>query len=138
MKKPILIDTGPLVALINRRESSHQWVRETSANLAYPFLTCEAVITEACFLLQNIYGGNKTIMELVQTQKVIVPFHFNQEVKAIQDLMENYQSVPMSFADACLVRMSELIVGSSILTLDSDFYIYRKNRKEPLDLIIPE
>ena len=77
-------------------------------------------------------------MALIERRTIQIDFRFNDEVKVIRGLMQRYQSVPMSFADACLVRMSELIVGSSVLTLDSDFYIYRKNRKEMIDLIIPE
>ena len=138
MKSNILLDTGPLVAIVNRREAFHQWATQTTTNLSYPFLTCEAVITEACFLLQNIYGGEDAIMGLVKSKKIIIPFQFSEEVDAIRELMQRYRSVPMSFADACLVRMSELIAGSSVLTLDSDFHIYRKNRREIIDLIIPD
>jgi predicted nucleic acid-binding protein len=138
MKSNILLDTGPLVAIVNRREAFHQWVTQTITNFSSPFFTCEAVITEACFLLQNIYGGEDVIMGLVKSKKIIIPFQFSEEVDAIRDLMQRYQSVPMSFADACLVRMSELIAESSVLTLDSDFYVYRKNRREMIDLIIPD
>jgi predicted nucleic acid-binding protein len=95
-------------------------------------------MTEACFLLQNVYEGEDAIMGLVKSKKIIIPFQFSEEVNAIRDLMQRYQSVPMSFADACLVRMSELIAGSAVLTLDSDFYVYRKNRREMIDLIIPD
>ena len=138
MKSNILLDTGPLVAIVNRREAFHQWVTQTTTNFSSPFFTCEAVITEACFLLQNIYGGEDAIMGLVKSKKIIIPFQFSEEVDAIRELMQRYRSVPMSFADACVVRMSKLIGGSSIFTIDSDFYIYRKNRKEMIDLIIPD
>ncbi|MFM7278404.1 MAG: pilus assembly protein [Microcystis aeruginosa] len=77
-------------------------------------------------------------MALVERGTIQIDFRLNDEVKPIRDLMQRYQSVPMSFADACLVRMSELIAGSSVLTLDSDFHIYRKNRREIIDLIIPD
>lgn len=138
MKSQIILDTGVLVALVNRREAYHQWSIQTVANLPYPFFTCEAVITEACFLLQGVYGGEKAVLELVKNRSIIIPFTLREEVDAIQDLIERYKSVPMSLADACLVRMSELIPGSFILTLDSDFYIYRKNKKDTIDIIIPD
>lgn len=137
MKRPILIDTGPIVALINRQEDSHQWAKQEASKLATPFFTCEAVITEACFLLQNITGGTKAVMGLVKSQNLIISFNLNEDVDDINYLMEKYQSVPMSFADACLVRMSELIKGSSIFTLDSDFQIYKKHKKDIINLIIP-
>ena len=72
---------------------------------------------------------------LASTQPTL---YFSEEVDAIRDLMQRYQSIPMSFADACLVRMSELIAGSSVFTIDTDFHIYRKNRQEMIDLIIPD
>ncbi|WP_334852547.1 PIN domain nuclease [Nostoc sp.] len=56
MKQNIIIDTGPLVALINNREQYHRWATKEVANLAYPFFTCEAVITEACFILRDFHG----------------------------------------------------------------------------------
>ncbi|MBP0020976.1 MAG: PIN domain-containing protein [Cyanobacteria bacterium SBLK] len=138
MKQSILIDTGPLVALISRRESYHKWVTQQVANLPYPFLTCEAVITEACFLLHDVYNGEDTVMEFVSTGNIQIPFQLTAESESIRVLMKRYQNVPMSFADACLVRMSELIKGSCILTLDSDFRVYRKNRNEAIDLIISD
>ncbi len=138
MNNKIIMDTGPLVAIINKRDRFHNWVRTEIANLAYPFCTCEAVITEACFLLQNLYGGEDAVMGLVSKGYLQFSFRFNEEAVIVRELMKRYQSVPMSFADACLVRMSELIKGSRVLTLDSDFLIYRKNRQEIINLIIPD
>lgn len=77
-------------------------------------------------------------MGLVESQRIIIPFVFTEEVKPIRELMSRYSSVPMSFADACLVRMSELIKASCILTLDSDFLIYRRHRNQTIDVIIPD
>ncbi len=77
-------------------------------------------------------------MGLVKSKKIVIPFQSSEEVDAIRDLIQRYQLVPMSFADACLVRMSEFIGGSCVLTIDSDFHIYPKNRKEMIDLIIPD
>jgi predicted nucleic acid-binding protein len=134
----IIIDTSPLVAFIDKSDDFHNWTIEVWKKSPIPLLTCEAVITEACFLLQNVYGGEDAIMALVERGTIQIDFRLNDEVKPIRDLMQRYQSVPMSFADACLVRMSELIAGSSVLTLDSDFHIYRKNRREMIDLIIPD
>jgi hypothetical protein len=78
--------------------------KQTTTNLSYPFLTCEAVITEVCFLLQNVYGGEDAVMGSVKSKKIVIPFQFSEEVDAIRDLMQRYQSVPMSFADACVVK----------------------------------
>lgn len=137
MQQNTIIDAGALVALINRKDYYHQWASEQAKKLFSPFLTCEAVISEACFLLQNIYGGENVVMTLVESQKIIISFQLNKEVEIVRKLMQSYQSVPMSFADACLVRMSELVISNQIFTVDSDFFIYRKNRQENINLIIP-
>ncbi|MGK7925390.1 MAG: type II toxin-antitoxin system VapC family toxin [Spirulina sp.] len=128
MKRNVLLDTGPLVALVNRREAFHPWAIEQWQEIESPFLTCEAVLTEACFLLQHIYGGEKQVLSFIRRNIICLKFNLGEEVQAIDELMQRYQSVPMSLADACLVRMAELNPASEILTLDSDFLIYRKFR----------
>ncbi|WP_375498143.1 type II toxin-antitoxin system VapC family toxin [uncultured Nostoc sp.] len=138
MKQNIIIDTGPLVALINNREQYHSWATKEVANLAYPFLTCEAVIREACFILRDFYNGEDTVMSLLDTGLIQISFRLSDEIGMVRELLKRYQNVPMSLADACLVRMSELIVGSCVLTLDSDFRVYRKNKNEIMDLIIAD
>ncbi|NES66061.1 MAG: PIN domain-containing protein [Okeania sp. SIO2D1] len=138
MRIKVILDTGVLVAILDKSDRHYNWALKQWANIAKPVLTCEAVISEACFILKDVYGGKDAIIGLVSSGYVEVPFHFSDEVTAVRELMKKYQSVPMSFADACLVRMSELIPGSSLLTLDSDFRIYRKNQTEVIDVIIPD
>ncbi|MGI8500396.1 MAG: type II toxin-antitoxin system VapC family toxin [Hassallia sp.] len=138
MKQNIIIDTGPLVALISNREQYHSWATKEVANLAHPFFTCEGVITEACFILRDFYGGQDTVMSLLDTGLIQIPFNLRDEIGTVRELLKRYENVPMSLADACLVRMSELIAGSCLLTLDSDFRVYRKNKNEMIDLIIAD
>ncbi|MGK7921828.1 MAG: type II toxin-antitoxin system VapC family toxin [Trichodesmium sp.] len=138
MRRKVILDTGVLVAILDKSDRHYNWAVKEWANIAKPVFTCEAVISEACFILKDIYGGKDAVIGLVSRGYVEVPFHFMDEATTIRELMQKYQSVPMSFADACLVRMSELIPGSSILTLDSDFRIYRKNKTEIIDVIISD
>lgn len=138
MKHNIIIDTGVIVALVNRREQSHEGVKNTLKSLSLPFFTCESVITEACFLLKKVHGGEDAILNLINSNKLQIPFNLSEEVTEIKQLMKQYQSVPMSLADACLVRMSELIRGSSVFTLDSDFRIYRQYKNQVIPVIMPE
>ncbi|CAD5932931.1 hypothetical protein NO976_01462 [Planktothrix agardhii] len=135
MKRNILLDTGVLVTFINKREKLHPWTKEQWKKIELPLLTCEAVITEACFLLQDVYEGEEAVMNLISQKIISIPFQLNDDSEAIRELMKRYQNVPMSLADACLVRMSELISGSCVLTLDSDFVVYRKNKNQIIDLI---
>jgi uncharacterized protein len=131
-----IIDTGFLVALLNRSEYHHLWVKTQLSQISVPLLTCEAVITETCFLLQNIHQGEDTILKLINSKKLQIPFQLNQESPTIRELMQRYQSVPMSFADACLVRMTELYPNCTLLTLDSDFQVYRRNKNQTISLLM--
>lgn len=138
MSQTIIIDTGFLVALLNRTEQHHAWVKSQLKNIPSPLLTCEAVITETCFLLQKIYQGEQTVLTMIEKQKIKIPLRLDEESPSIKELMQHYQSVPMSLADACLVRMTEIYPNSILLTLDNDFRIYRKNKNEIISLIIPD
>jgi len=138
MKRRVLLDTGPLVALIREQDQFHAWATAQFAALEPPLLTCEAVITEACFLMRKLYPGSEAVLLLMERGVVEIGFNLNQEFREIQKLITRYQSVPMSLADGCLVRMSEQFLGSSILTLDSDFTIYRKHNRQPIPVIMPD
>jgi predicted nucleic acid-binding protein len=138
MSRAIIVDTGFLVSLLNRSEQSHNWVKTQLSNISAPLLTCEPVITETCFLLQKIHQGEDTVLSLINRGKIQIPFRIDEESSIIRELMQRYQSVPMSLADACLVRMTEIYPNSILLTLDSDFRIYRKNKKQMIPVIIPD
>ena len=138
MSQNVLLDTGPLVAAINHRDNYHQWAIATWDHLTRPLITCEAVITEACFLLQDTYPGSDAVLTLMNRGILNIPFHLEEESIAIKTLMNRYQSVPMSLADACLVRMAESYKNSFVMTLDSDFQIYRMNRNQTIPLMMPD
>ena len=136
-KSPTIADAGIIVGLIYERDQWHEWAFEESKQLAPPFFTCEAVIVEACFLLQNIRNGEQNILGMIADEHLQIDFSLSDEVASVKSLMKKYENVPMSLADACLVRMSELMDNSVVFTTDSDFHIYRKNGKKKIDLIIP-
>lgn len=132
----ILLDTGPLVALLNRRDTFHIWSVEKARNLSPPFYTCEAILAEAHFLLASINQGNRRLIDLLSSGKIVCTPVASRNLNRVGELMMTYANVPMSFADACLVCMAEDQVNT-IFTLDHDFRIYRKNRKEVLQLLLP-
>ena len=138
MRRGVLLDTGPLVAFLNRRDEYHEWAMAQWSQIAPPMATCEAVLSEACFLLSRMHGGSEPIMDLLQ-RKIIVPsFRLEDQIQPIQKLLKKYRSVPMSLADACLVRMSELYPENRVLTLDSDFGLYRRNGRQMIPAIMPQ
>ncbi|MFV2068213.1 MAG: type II toxin-antitoxin system VapC family toxin [Pirellulales bacterium] len=138
MKGPVITDTGPLVALLNRRERHHDWAREQFTLIPPPAITCEAVLSEACFLLRDIEAGVDSVMKLLERGVVATSFTLASEYPVIARLLHRYDSLPMSFADACLVRMSEQHASSTIITLDSDFRVYRKNGRQVIPTSMPE
>lgn len=133
----VLVDTGPLVALLNRRDRHHAWARRVLDTIEPPIFTCDPVISEACFLLQGLDGGQDAVLELLARGVIQSDFSVAAEVKSLRALMQKFRDVPMSLADACLVRMSELERDSVVLTLDGDFRIYRRNRGQIVPTISP-
>lgn len=138
MKGQVILDTGPLVALLNGRDFYHQWAKIHVGEMTPPLLTCEAVLSEACFLLRHVPNGPKTVMEMVKQGIVTIPFHLEEETVSIHKLLVRYANVPASLADVCLIRMAEQNVQSVIITLDSDFHIYRKHGRQVIPTIIPD
>jgi uncharacterized protein len=136
MKRGILLDTGPLVAYLFANDRHHEWAVEQFSTLNLPFMTCEPVITEACFLVARNRLSPTHVVETSERGVTRIGFRLDEETAPIRILMERYANVPMSLADACLVRMAEM-TGLPICTTDSDFFVYRTHRRQPLTLITP-
>lgn len=137
MKRQVILDTGPLVAFINGRDRYHQWSVSQWAQIEPPLMTCEAVLSESCFLLRDTGKGSLTVLELLKRGVLSLPFRIDDSFDQIKWLLQKYSDIPMALADACLVRMSELYINSQILTLDNDFKIYRKNKRQVIPLLTP-
>jgi len=137
VRRTIILDTGPLVALLNVRDSYHNWTKEQFTEIEPPLLSCEAVISEACFLLRASSGGSRTVLDLLNRGVIEIPFRLSEETDPVMRLLTRYLSVPMALADACLVRMAEQHAKGTVLTLDSDFRIYRKQGRWVIPTIMP-
>jgi uncharacterized protein len=131
------VDTGPIVAFLNARDSRHDWTVETLDGIDPPLHTCEAVVSEACFLVRNLEGGQAAVLELVTRGIVTVDFHLDVEADAVRRLAAKYADVPMSLADACLVRMTELDGRLKVITFDRDFRVYRRNGRQTVPVLMP-
>lgn len=137
MTPEVLLDAGPLVALLDRRDSNHEWAKEQFAAARAPLLTNESVLAEACHLVRRLPGGRAAVVALVKSGAVAAPFRLDEQANAVESLLRKYESVPMSLADACLVRMTELRSGSRVLTLDGHFAIYRGHGRRVIPTIMP-
>jgi predicted nucleic acid-binding protein len=134
----VLLDTGPWVAFLNRRDQYHAWVTAQFARLRPPLLPCEAVVSETCFLVRTLHGGPEAALAFLERGVAQVPFRLQYEHIAIKALLARYADVPMSLADACLVRMSEQYPNSVVSTCDSDFRHYRRHRRQRIPIIMPD
>jgi len=132
-----IVDTGPLVAFFDRAERHHRWVVERIDGLEAPLLVCEPVLTEAMYLLGRYSGAQDALLELLQNGALSIAFCIEEHVSALRKLTQKYRDVPMSLADACIVRMAEINERHAVLTLDADFSVYRKNGRLPLTLVQP-
>lgn len=132
-----IIDTGPLVAYVNGRDRWHAWAVEQMRALVPPLVTCEPVLTEACFLVQRAGGRPADLVGKVRQGVLVIGLDVAGEAKAIESLMQRYADTPMSLADACLVRLSELLADCRLFTLDSDFEHYRRNGRQTIPLLRP-
>jgi uncharacterized protein len=122
----VLVDAGFLVALLSRRDANHRWAAAQSPRLPPPWMTCEAALSEAFHLLGA--RGSPSLVALLRRRALICPFHFDENTDA---------DVPMSFADACLVRMTEIMNDPILLTCDSDFRVYRRHGRQAIPCVIP-
>jgi predicted nucleic acid-binding protein len=125
------------VALLNAKDQHHRWARDAFGELPSPVLTCEAVLSEAQFLLEDRGGDPLAVLEWVRRGAIRLAFSAEREVERLITLQRSYRNLPMDFADACLVRMSELHKASRVCTTDSHFRIFRRNGRQLIPLLAP-
>jgi uncharacterized protein len=135
MAKSALVDAGFLVALLSRRDANHGWAAAQAPRLPPPWATCEAVLSEASHLLGGL--GTLSFASLLRRGALVCDYRFADDMDAVLKLLEKYAGVPMSFADACLVRMTETLNDPVLLTTDGDFRIYRRHGRQIVPCVLP-
>ena len=138
MAKTVVIDSGAIVAALRRRDQHHGWARAHFEAETEPFITCEAVLSESFFLLEQAPGGKEALCGLLERAIISIDFSVSDQLVETLRLLRRYQDTPMSFADACLVRIAEQVHDAVVFTTDSDFRTYRKNGRQMIPLIMPE
>jgi predicted nucleic acid-binding protein len=132
-----LLDTGPLVSFLASGVEHHEWAVGEWKRLRPPLLTCEPVLTEAAFLLKREGRDADPLFTLLERGVIRVGFSIREQRADLRALMRRYRNRPMSLADACLVRLSEIHTNAEVLTLDSDFRIYRRHGNKVIPLRTP-
>jgi len=132
----ILLDSGPLVALLSRNDADHARARRLFAECVPPFRSCEAVVAEACFLMRKVdAAGPAEVVALGRRGVYAVAISLEEHWTNVEALLRKYSDRPISLADACLIRCAEIHHEARILTFDSDFSVYRWARNRKFDLL---
>jgi len=135
MAANVLVDAGFIVALLSRRDTHHRWAAAQAQQFQPPWSTCEAVLSEAFHLLGS--RGAPALDALLRRRATLVPFHLGGDLEPVLRLMQKYAQIPMSLADACLVRMTETLADTVLLTTDADFRIYRRHSRQVVPCVMP-
>ena len=133
---PILLDTSVIVALFDSTDANHDLCDAAIAELIQPFVTCEAVITEACYLLRKYPKAVEAILANIESGVFRIPLRLERSVSSIRTIQRKYADVPADFADVCLIQLADEIETGRILTLDAHFVQYRWRRNKPFELVI--
>ena len=129
-----ILDAGPLIAAMNRADQYHRWARETIARLGPPFHSCPEAMAEAAAMT----GRPAAIVEMIDAGEIVLSFDLGQQSASVLALLRKYADRDMDLADACLVRMTELVRTCRVVTLDrADFSVYRRNGRDLIPLIAP-
>jgi len=134
---PVIVDAGPIYAFLDRNEKHYDWACAQFRQIRAPLLTCDAVLSEVCYLLQRGRLETGGLREILRRKVILSGFGSTHGVDRALELMDAYRDVPMSFADACLVCMVENNPGSTLFTLDRHFAVYRQQRRRLIPLLAP-
>jgi predicted nucleic acid-binding protein len=135
--KPVLIDTGAIVALLDRSERHHEACVETLEHLTSPLVTCEAVIAESCYLMRRLPGAAEAVLENVAKGVFRIPLELAAAAPQVQRILRKYRNQEIDLADACLIHLAGEVRSGDILTLDSDFEVYRWGANRPFQRLLP-
>jgi len=132
----VLVDSGPIVALLDRAQPQHRQCVEVMGALQEPLVTCEAVLAKACYLVRKLEGAAGDLLKNVRRGRYLVPYRLADRSGPVARLMAKYADTPMDLADACLVDLATELKTGRIITLDSDFGVYRWCRNRPFKLLL--
>src|SRR5436309_6957848 len=131
----MLLDTGPLVALLSEKDVNHVRARRLVAECLPPFRSCEAVVAEACFLMRKVdTAGPAEVVALGRRGLFTVAISVEDHWTNIDALLRKYSDQRVSLADACLIRCAEVHEEPRILTFDADFSVYKWSRNRKFEL----
>jgi len=135
--KPVLLDTGTIVALLDSTDTFHTRCSEAMADVGAPLITCETVIAESCYLLRDVDGAAKAILHSVATREFLIPISLPDAAPHVRRILTKYRDRNVDLADVFLIHLANEFSTGDILTVDSGFQIYRWGRNKPFRLLVP-
>lgn len=136
MSRVTILDTGPLVAFLSASDRHHRWAGDAFDALTGRLISCEAVVSEASFVVGRDGHPREVVLELVERMGIELQ-PLGADLRALRQMMQKYASVPMSFADACLVRLADLHATGVVMTCDTDFLTYRRSNRRVIATSMP-
>ena len=133
----MLLDTGPLVALLSKHDAQHGRAARLFAECEPPLRCCEPVVAEACFLMRKVHpAGPAEVVALGRKGVYAIAIELDEHWTNIEALLRKYANRPIALADACLIRCAEVHEEPRVLTFDSDFQVYRWSRNRRFRVLI--
>jgi len=129
-----ILDAGPLIASLNRDDRYHAWARDAIARIGPPFYSCPEAMAEAAAMT----GRPAAIVEMIHAGEVVLNFDLAAQAASVLALLKKYADRKIDLADACIVRMTELVRDCRVVTVDrADFSVYRRNGRDLIPIIAP-
>jgi len=134
--KPVLLDTGMIVALLDPTDSFHVRCSDAMADVGAPLVTCETVIAESCHLLRDVEGATEAILHSVATREFLIPISLTDAAAQLRRIKAKYRDRKIDLADAFLIHLADEFNTGDILTVDGDFQIYRWGRNNHFQVLV--
>jgi predicted nucleic acid-binding protein len=131
----VLVDAGPLIALIDRGDPAHEACVGTLETLRAPLTTVWPAFAEAMYLLGRSWLAQKALWSRLETGALALAPLDERDAPRMRELMEKYRDLPMDFADAALVHVAERDALTQVFTLDHHFSIYLLARRRRLSIL---
>lgn len=133
----ILVDAGPLVALVDRSDQNHSACVAAARTIREPLGTVWPVVAEAMSLLIDLPNGQDAVWEMLERSAIRLMRLDSDDIPRIRQLMRQYADRRMDLADAALVHVAERERLEAVFTVDhGDFQIYRRYGRKAFRLIL--
>lgn len=138
MVPTVIVDTGVLVALLSSRDQHHAWAVEEARRLPLPWMTCEAVLSETWHRIAPSAKARRGLLAMIRRGALAFPFALTPSLERMATLLDKYEDLPTSVADATLLVMAEQFSSARVWTTDRGFLVYRLRGRQAVPVVLPD